>query len=501
VNAGIYEAYMASPHPDSINEHVYANDQHTQVRALCSKCHTDQGARLYKDVDGDGATIRAALTNEAAHTEFDAVQCRTCHEAHNPDELLESATAATATATARSAEFNTCTNCHQLLNGSDAKISPFHATHANSITTNHFDDPATAAIEGFNVSRSSSTACSNCHNPHNADLTPNEQWADSGHGDMAAAPWVESDFKTRTTCMRCHTTTAFIAFATDPVNYNAATVSFSHLSGQQKEMLYCNACHTNSAFDRRVISTVPFPSGVSLSIDTDSNICIACHQGRASKVQVESNVAGTSFTNVHYLAAGASFFGSEAHGGYEYNGKTYVTRNTFEGHGGYMDTCAKCHLRTDTADGLDHHFLPQVGDCSGCHNVTTDLETLRIDATPDYDGDGNTTESMKDEFAGLRSRLYTLIRSYASSSRGVAISYDPDRNAYWFRDPNNNGVRDSSETTNYNVFDQKLLRACYNYHLNVKEPGGFVHNARYHVQLLYDSIQDLGGDVSSLTRP
>jgi hypothetical protein len=34
-----------------------------------------------------------------------------------------------------------------------------------------------------------------------------------------------------------------------------------------------------------------------------------------------------------------------------------------------------------------------------------------------------------------------------------------------------------------------------------KDPGAFAHNNEYVMQFLYDSINDIGGDVSGMTRP
>jgi len=56
------------------------------------------------------------------------------------------------------------------------------------------------------------------------------------------------------------------------------------------------------------------------------------------------------------------------------------------------------------------------------------------------------------------------------------------------------GIVDSGEAVNanrYNVFDATLLKAAYNYQVAQKEPCGYVHNPRYVLQLLYDSIRDL----------
>ncbi len=53
----------------------------------------------------------------------------------------------------------------------------------------------------------------------------------------------------------------------------------------------------------------------------------------------------------------------------------------------------------------------------------------------------------------------------------------------------------------YNAWTPKLLKAGYNYQYSQKDPGAYVHNFRYVVQAMYDSIQDLGGSVQGMTRP
>ena len=35
----------------------------------------------------------------------------------------------------------------------------------------------------------------------------------------------------------------------------------------------------------------------------------------------------------------------------------------------------------------------------------------------------------------------------------------------------------------------------------MKDPGAYAHNPTYILQVLYDSIEDVGGDVTSLVRP
>jgi hypothetical protein len=45
------------------------------------------------------------------------------------------------------------------------------------------------------------------------------------------------------------------------------------------------------------------------------------------------------------------------------------------------------------------------------------------------------------------------------------------------------------------------LKAAFNYQYVQKDPGTFVHNPKYVMQFVIDSIADMGGSVSAFTRP
>jgi len=62
-------------------------------------------------------------------------------------------------------------------------------------------------------------------------------------------------------------------------------------------------------------------------------------------------------------------------------------------------------------------------------------------------------------------------------------------------------VDDKGAAIGYNAWTPNLLKAAYNYQYYQKDPGAFVHNSKYVLQFLYDSIQAVGGDVQGLTRP
>jgi hypothetical protein len=266
-----------------------------------------------------------------------------------------------------------------------------------------------------------------------------------------------------------------------------------------------------------VVEQVTFPSGATLDTgDADSNLCLNCHQGRQSVVAVNAHISNVEaallaedvedeegseepfddtpsedlgFLNVHYFAAGATLFGGEAHGGYEYDGQTYVGR--FAHVDGY-NTCIQCH---------DAHDLElQLEDCTTCHAGVESADEIRKSET-DYDGDGDTSEGVADEIATLREALYAAIQSYAADVVEVPIVYDAHSYPYFFLDTNANGDVDPGEAiypNKYNAWTPRLLRAAYNYQYASKDPGAFAHNAPYVIQILYDSLSDLGTRVPTV---
>ena len=270
----IYEDYLASPHAVSINDHNYEGDSDTDVRASCSKCHTDEGAKLYKDVSGGHDELVDELADEPPVQDATVVQCRTCHNPHNPFELLHEDLLDNADNVLQSAEYRTCSNCHQNTGSfglADAYhgennghswsggspdytvgVPPFNAEEIMYDT--HFDNPETpTAIEGYNLGPltaagdfglASERVCRDCHNVHAADTTINNQWASSGHAghimhikeeadasdaqnilDAAVesdSPFAHYDWdaKNREACQRCHTATGLKNFLTAQASQN-----------------------------------------------------------------------------------------------------------------------------------------------------------------------------------------------------------------------------------------------------------------------------------------
>ena len=104
----------------------------------------------------------------------------------------------------------------------------------------------------------------------------------------------------------------------------------------------------------------------------------------------------------------------------------------------------------------------------------------------------------------MRDALYTAMQAYATDVAGSGIVYESHSYPYFFNDLNGNGEADPEEVDRANgfaSFTPELLRSVYNLQYALKDPGAYAHNGIYTVQILYDSINEVGGDVSAMTRP
>jgi hypothetical protein len=333
---------------------------------------------------------------------------------------------------------------------------------------------------------------------------------DAGHfaGSEEAFRHWDEDGEVPGSCSKCHSATGLPAFLKEGVS-----VSEPLANGFQ-----CAICHDDlTTFTRYAVNEVEFPSGAMLSFGeaAASNLCLQCHQGRESMFSVnalfvgldEETIADLSaselleavseatekldddtvsenlgFLNIHYFAAGATLFGTEAKGAYEYDGKEYLGQFA---HVPDFSACTDCH----TAHGLQ----VKVEDCGKCHtNVKSeeDLEAIRM-ATEDYDGDGDTTEGLAGEVETMREALYEAMQDYATEVVETGIVYDAHAYPYWF----------TEDEERYATWTPRLLRAAYNYQYASKDPGAFAHNGKYILQVLYDALEDMGVDVSGMVRP
>jgi len=319
---------------------------------------------------------------------------------------------------------------------------------------------------------------------------------DPGHfaGSEEAFRHWDADGEVPAGCARCHSGLGLATYLKDGANVSAPL----------SDGLQCANCHNDlTKFTLYEAGPVKFPSGAVVdSKDPQMNLCLNCHQGRESTVSVNEAIkksgaaddkvtADLGFKNVHYFAAGATIFGDEVKGAYQYDGKEYFGRFM---HDDGADTCLGCHSA--------HEQTVQIDKCADCHDGVKTLEDARNirEGSDDWDGDGNTTEGIAAELDTMQELLYKAIQTYASKKAGAAMVYNPDSYPYFYADANSNGKADPDEKA-YANWTPRLLKTAYNYQYAQKDPGAFTHNGQYVIQVLYDSIEDIGGDVKGLTRP
>ena len=323
-----------------------------------------------------------------------------------------------------------------------------------------------------------------------------DDWVHSGHADITAEAfnhWNEDEEKVvPETCARCHSTPGY----RDYLGVDGSAYLSVEEPAPLGTTITCDACHNEVTW---TLTEVTFPSGAMVDGLGDASRCMVCHQGRESGVSVSNAIAEAGvtdmnevsenlrFINIHYYAAAASLYGSEAHGGYEFEGKNYQMRGDHvEGY----DTCISCH---------DPHTLEvKVDECTACHDVSDedDFENIRMNGSlKDYDGDGNTREGIAEEIETLQEMLYTAIQRYAAEVIGTPIVYDSHSYPYFFEDADGNGEVSEGDGR-YSTFSGLLLQTTYNFQVTMKDPGGFAHNPKYHIELLYDSIEMLNAQIS-----
>lgn len=317
------------------------------------------------------------------------------------------------------------------------------------------------------------------------------KWESSGHADTTSVSftrWNDDDPpEVPVACAKCHSLYGYHDF----LGVDGSDLRAVDAPAKTGSVLYCNTCHNEVG---HTLTSVVFPGGAEITDRGREANCMRCHQGRQSTASVNNAIAGIEddtvsedlgFLNVHYAIAAATWMGSEVAVGYEYDGKSYVGQYT---HVEDYDTCIECHDPHSTAINPDK--------CAPCHsNVTNYAGIYDIrESTVDYDGDGDTTEGIRDEIATLHEALYAAIQTYAADVVGTPIAYTSSF-PYW----------GAEEGGRYTSWTPRLVRTTYIYHYVVEDPGAFTHNAEYILQMLYDGLEDLSEavpvELAKYTRP
>jgi cytochrome c553 len=301
-------------------------------------------------------------------------------------------------------------------------------------------------------------------------------------------------------CAKCHSTYGY----RDYLGADGSAEFQVDAEAETGSVIFCSACHNPPAHE---MTSVTFPSEVTIDNLESEAMCMQCHQGLRSTGDVEKAIEGypddqivdeLEFINVHYQVAGATLMGNEVRGGYQYSGQVYVDR--FE-HAPTVQTCVECHD--------PHSQQISVNECTPCHVAVVnydDLQSIRASEN-DYDGDGDNLEGIAMEIEAVHQMVHTALQDYARQVIGTPLVY-ANQFPYFFVDTDNDGEADQEEIAFNNQYPEwtpRLVRTAYNYHFVQKDPGGYVHNPHYVLQLLYDSLADLNEaadtPVDSLIRP
>ncbi len=327
-----------------------------------------------------------------------------------------------------------------------------------------------------------------------------EAWLASPHAERGAEAFThwndEGAIPER--CATCHSSVGFLDF----LGADGTPAGAVDRAAPIGALVDCAACHNSAAAG---LATVTFPSGANVTGLGASAVCTVCHKGRSSTDSVDQALgvadadtvsADLGFLNIHYRAAAATLMGSTARGGYQYDGKSYAGQFA---HVPDFNSCTACHN--------PHTTTVKSEGCTTCHQGIASAASIRTQPT-DFDGDGDAVEGIHAEIAALHAMLGRAIQRYGVEVAGVQIAYSAASYPYFFADSNGDGTAGSDEAVypnRYQSWTPRLLRAAYNYQFVAKDSGGYAHNPRYILQLLYDSLESLGErvavDLGGLARP
>jgi hypothetical protein len=464
--------------------------------------------------------------------------------------------------TAVSAQFNTCTDCHELTADGIHKASAAHrfsgtppntepdTNNSNIITDTHF---ATAGdfsgagnanlntITGYAMNFGSETVCTDCHNPHK-DIKIHREWAKSAHADFLSGAWAHYNwtcditncgaFGDRGSCQRCHTTTGYAAYANALETGNTALaegirtgtspqVTFS--ATFKPEMLKCNGCHKDNKGTLRnpgaITANYDFISGANTFAKAShtypdvsfSNVCMACHTGRESGKTIKNlntGQAGTStvdfgnrsFINSHYLTAGGTVFTAT---GYEFDGRTYENLAAYK------------HDKIGTAAA---HGTGTRGPCIGCHMSRPNGNGDHLFLPVSHDAAGNITgiasevcmechgpsptvilELVKAQKAQYTEALEALKAQLAVRGYNWTSGYPYFANTNWLTQSGPAPFPTPDTDPSGATSGKHNLGSAFNFNLLEHDPGGYVHNRIYVKRLIYDSIDWLDDNSMNYT--
>ncbi len=313
--------------------------------------------------------------------------------------------------------------------------------------------------------------CGVCHN--GAHHPTYDEWQSSGHADVIA---LEGGYPGgpafNRSCAKCHNGRFGATYLDNPPGFtNPAAVAQT-----DADEMTCAVCHDphgngNMANLRdAAVTDVVLPDGSVIPEAGAGRLCMACHNGRRTPTNINSQINdGTAHFGPHHSCQGDMLAGT---GAYEAINPTFPWGSST--HLRIEDGCVSCHTHGHEGEGggpnyTGHDFQPTVEACERCHGAIEDF--AEVAAVDDYDGDG-AVEGVQHEVEGLLELLKEAILD-ASDTPEHRTLLETD----WEANIGNIAV---------STVDQR--KAAYNHEFVEFDQSRGVHNAKYAIQLLQQSI-------------
>jgi hypothetical protein len=503
-----------------------------KASSACIECHA---VSLISPVTG------VAIVTEwqrGAHNTKNGASCPDCHavNGHPASGVLPDIPGAAI-----------CVKCHTAL------TMQTYAAHFNASQASYLGAKNIATALANPVMTGHTNACLGCHNPHdNSTLLPvNEVYADSAHGAVADDAFSEQVFIGNANCNRCHTGTGFRYYMTTG-NQTAISKATLGVYSTAREVIGCNACHTDYSFKRIssdpnvAFATFSTPylrfANVKKSFPTDvgdTKLCIPCHAGRSGRTGASVSSATNSPTDAHYFPAAGVMYGKIAFIAFTSQsaalpavdavttapvtgaiaattyGKTLITSDDLSGgvtsthrklgtaaiHGdshnptffvaGNLDSggpCVVCHMSVDHSLKITPATFDKV--CVNCHTSERGLPLTR----------SNFLEAFVDENRVQMNDSLSLAVKLLENNYDITVQLldiEAPQEATFLRKSTNAAINWTTFTTDVagNTLTAaqltKLKGAMINVAICYKENAAFVHARSLTRRIIYDSIDFL----------
>ena len=300
-----------------------------------------------------------------------------------------------------------------------------------------------------------------------------------------------------TTCARCHSSRGLRRL---PGRRQHRPRAGWTTRQRRESVVRCATCHTPAA---ETLTAVTFPSGAKVTGLGAEATCMTCHQGRASGADVDKVIADARSRcrrghgrrrpmRVHQhplLPGGGHALRRPGQGRLSVRRRRSTTPASATWTASTPASAATTRTRTQARWDA----------CATCHPGVKDLPTratsgMMSSRNRDYDGDGNRD----------RGHLPRARRAARRSCSQAIARYGVEKNGPLCygehasllvqghqRQRGHAAPRRQCRANGYKRWTPRLPKAAFNYQMASKDPGAFAHNAKYIMQLLYDSTTDV----------